>query len=63
MDKAKKDLEEIRQSLVCDDSIPDLERLMEMEKAKISKTTVEAERLLVTAGGKVQGDSIPAWKV
>ena len=51
LDKAKKDLEEIRakSGLAEDDSIPDLERLMEMEKAKISKTTVEAERLLVSA--------------
>ena len=51
LDKAKKDLEEIRakSGLAEDDSIPDLERLMEMEKDKISKTTVEAERLLVNA--------------
>ena len=51
LDKAKKDLEEIRakSGLAEDDSLPDLERLMEVEKEKISKTSATAERLLTQA--------------
>lgn len=51
LDKAKKDLSEIRakSGLPDDDAKPDLERLMEEERAKISSTSREAERLLVKA--------------
>ena len=51
LDKAKKDLSEIRakSGLPDDDAKPDLERLMEEEKAKISSTTRVAERLLISA--------------
>jgi general secretion pathway protein D len=51
LDKAKKDLSEIRAKtgLPDDDAKPDLERLMEEERTKISSTSREAERLLVKA--------------
>ena len=51
LDKAKKDLSEIRakSGLPDDDAKPDLERLMEEERAKVSSTSREAERLLVKA--------------
>jgi hypothetical protein len=51
LDKAKKDLSEIRakSGLPDDDAKPDLERLMEEERAKIGSTSREAERLLVKA--------------
>ena len=51
LDQAKKDLSEIRakSGLPDDDAKPDLERLMEEERAKIASTTKEAERLLLRA--------------
>ena len=51
LDKAKKDLSEIRakSGLPDDDAKPDLERLMEEERAKISSTSRDAERLLISA--------------
>jgi len=51
LDKAKRDLSEIRAKtgLPDDDAKPDLERLMEEERIKISSTSREAERLLVKA--------------
>ena len=51
LDKAKKDLSEIRAKtgLPDDDAKPDLERLMEEEKSKISSTSRNAERLLLKA--------------
>ena len=51
LDKAKKDLSEIRakSGLPDDDAKPDLERLMEEEKSKIDSTSRDAERLLIKA--------------
>jgi len=51
LDKAKKDLAEIRakSGLPADDAKPDLERLMEQEKRKVEDTTRIAESLLVQA--------------
>ena len=51
LDKAKKDLSEIRakSGLPDDDAKPDLERLMEEEKSKIVSTSRDAERLLIKA--------------
>ena len=51
LDKAKKDLAEIRakSGLPADDAKPDLERLMEQEKKKVEDTTRIAESLLVQA--------------
>ena len=51
LDQAKKDLSEIRakSGLPDDDAKPDLERLMEEERAKISSTSRDAERLLIRA--------------
>ena len=51
LDKAKKDLAEIRakSGLPDDDAKPDLERLMEEEKRKISTSSQVAERLLIQA--------------
>jgi general secretion pathway protein D len=51
LDKAKKDLSEIRAKtgLPDDDAKPDLERLMEEEKFKITSTSRDAERLLLKA--------------
>ena len=51
LDQAKKDLSEIRakSGLPDDDAKPDLERLMEEERAKISSTSKDAERLLIRA--------------
>lgn len=51
LDKAKKDLSEIRakSGLPDDDAKPDLERLMEEERAKIDSTSRQAERLLIRA--------------
>ena len=51
LDKAKKDLSEIRAKtgLPDDDAKPDLERLMEEERTKISSSSREAERLLIKA--------------
>ena len=51
LDKAKKDLSEIRakSGLPDDDAKPDLERLMEEERTKIASTSREAERLLIRA--------------
>jgi general secretion pathway protein D len=51
LDKAKKDLAEIRakSGLPADDAKPDLERLMEQEKKKVEDTTRIAESLLIQA--------------
>lgn len=51
LDQAKKDLSEIRakSGLPDDDAKPDLERLMEEERAKISSSSRDAERLLIRA--------------
>ena len=51
LDKAKKDLAEIRAKagLPEDDSKPDLERLMEREQAKVSSSMRQSERLLMKA--------------
>ena len=51
LDKAKKDLAEIRAKagLPTDDAKPDLERLMEQEQAKVSTTLRTSERLLLKA--------------
>ena len=55
LDKAKKDLSEIRAKtgLPDDDAKPDLERLMEEERSNIASTSREAERLLLKAEGIV----------
>jgi general secretion pathway protein D len=51
LDQAKKDLAEIRAKagLPEDDSIPDLERLMEREQANVSSSMRQSERLLIKA--------------
>ena len=51
LDKAKKDLEEIRAKagLPEDDSKPDLEKLMAEERSKIILSSRQAERLLLKA--------------
>jgi general secretion pathway protein D len=51
LDKAKKDLEQIRakSGLPDDDAIPDLQRLMEEETLKVTRATKDAERLLLKA--------------
>lgn len=51
LDKAKKDLAEIRakSGLPDDDAKPDLERLMEQEKRKVAVSSQAAERLLIKA--------------
>ena len=51
LDKAKKDLAEIRAKagLPEDDSKPDLERLMEREQANVSSAMRQSERLLIKA--------------
>ena len=61
LDKAKKDLAQIRAKagLPEDDAKPDFERLMEEEKSKMAQAMRRAERLLQKARKDASDGSIP----